>query len=371
MNVQIIPLRKVVPIVFRFGRLGDMVMLTSLLQVLRQRYGSPCELIAAGPWNAPLFAGNSQVLKLWTVSRHTPIALCVRWWRVWWHLRRSGAQPIYVCEDRPRQLRRIRLLLRMAGVRPEQCVFITAGDSQTHWLDRLARIGMLTPAAFARAPATVDATERAPPPRLEVFPAEVTAAQEWLARQGRGTREVILVQPGNFRTMSARRDQYREGDDKAWSLENWVALLRRLANERPAALLLVCGAPQEAAMIGLIVAAAQQPRVVSAALPLRQFLALCRLAHSMISIDTGPAHAAAALGVPLTVMFGAASAQKWLPRSANGSAVLAIGGPPRARVAELSVDEVFECWRATLYPPTASRRPQRQFSSDTAAQLRS
>ena len=42
----------------------------------------------------------------------------------------------------------------------------------------------------------------------------------WLARQGRVEREVILVQPGNFRTMSARRDQYRDTDDKAWPVEN-------------------------------------------------------------------------------------------------------------------------------------------------------
>jgi len=371
MNVPTIPSRQVVPIVFRFGRLGDMVMLTSLLQVLRQRYGSPCELIAAGPWNVPLFAGNPLVLKLWTVSRHTPMALCVRWWRVWWHLRRSGDQPIYVCEERPRQLRRIRLLLWMAGVRPEQCVVMTVDDSQSHWLDRLARIGALTPAAFARVPSAVDATDRAPPPRLEVFPAEIKAARAWLARQGRVEREVILVQPGNFRTMSARREQYRDTDDKAWPVENWVALLQRLANERPAALVLVCGSPQEAAMIGQIVSATQEARVVGAALPLRQFLALCRLAHSMISIDTGPAHAAAALGVPLTVMYGAQLPQKWLPRGAAGSVSRAVGGPPRSRVAELSVDEVFACWQDTIYPTTELRRPQRQFSSDTAAQLRS
>ena len=114
-------------------------------------------------------------------------------------------------------------------------------------------------------------------------------------------------------------------------------------------------------MIAQIVAATGLGQVASAALPLRPFLALCRLAHSMISIDSGPAHVAAALGVPLTVMYGAESPQKWLPRSVEGSLVLAVGGPPRSRVAELSVDEVFECWRATIYSssPGLNIRPAR------------
>jgi len=239
----------------------------------------------------------------------------------------------------------------MAGVRREQCVLITQmpSDIESHWLDRLGRFGALTPAAFSRVPADSEPADRAPRPRLQVFPAELTAAHAWLAQQGWRTREIILVQPGNFRTMSARRDKWRHVDDKAWPLENWVALLRRLAEARPEAVLLVCGAPQEAAMIERIVSATRLGRLSSAALPLLPFLALCRLAHSMISIDSGPAHVAAALGVPLTVMFGAESPQKWLPRSAEGSPVLAVGGPPRSRVVELSVDEVFQSWRTTIY----------------------
>jgi heptosyltransferase-2/heptosyltransferase-3 len=225
-------------------------------------------------------------------------------------------------------------------------------DIESHWLDRLARFGALTPAAFSHVPAAVEPADRAPRPRLHVFPAELTAAHAWLAQQGWRTHEIILVQPGNFRTMSARRDKWRHVDDKAWPLEDWAALLRRLAEARPEAVLLVCGAPQEAEMIAQIVSATRHGRVSSAALPLRPFLALCRLAHSMISIDTGTAHVAAALGVPLTVMFGKEPPQKWLPRSADGSVVLAVGGPPRSRVAELSVDEVFQCWRASIHSRT-------------------
>jgi heptosyltransferase-2/heptosyltransferase-3 len=111
-------------------------------------------------------------------------------------------------------------------------------------------------------------------------------------------------------------------------------------------MILLCGAPQEGQLLETIATAAGRSHVAVAALPLRRFLALCRVAHSMISIDTGPAHAAAALGVPLLVMYGAERPQQWLPRSPSGSPVHAVGGPPRSqRVADIAVDEVFDCWR--------------------------
>jgi ADP-heptose:LPS heptosyltransferase len=342
------PAPGIVPIVVRFGRLGDMVMLTSLLHLLHQRYGSPCEVFAAGPWNAPLYAGHPDVARLWTLGRHTPSGLGLGWWRAWWRLRSSGERPVYVSEYQPRQLRRIRRLLQAAGVPAARCLFITQdlSEVQSHWVDRLARFGARTPATLPRG-AVVAEAGAVPAPRLFVSAPELEAARDWLRQQGGAGRELVLLQPGNFRTMSARREQYRHNDDKAWPLANWVALIQQIARALPESLLLLCGAPPEAALLAEIAAATQPARVSVAALPLRPFLALCGLAHSMVSIDTGPAHAAAALGVPLTVMYGAEAPQQWLPRSPTGSAVLAVGGPPRARVAELSVEEVFQCWQRT------------------------
>src|SRR5437879_13855299 len=79
---------------------------------------------------------------------------------------------------------------------------------------------------------------------------------------------------------------------------------------------------------------------------------------SMISVDSGPAHAAAALGLPLVVMFGAHSQRQWLPRSACGSQVLGVGGPPHSRrLDEISVETVFSAWCALGAQPLAATRP--------------
>jgi ADP-heptose:LPS heptosyltransferase len=69
----------------------------------------------------------------------------------------------------------------------------------------------------------------------------------------------------------------------------------------------------------------------------------------MVSVDTGPAHVAAALSLPLAVLFGAESPRYWLPRTPSGSAVVGVGGPPdSSRAEQVSVDALFNAWLAVV-----------------------
>ena len=84
---------------------------------------------------------------------------------------------------------------------------------------------------------------------------------------------------------------------------------------------------------------------------LRPLFALCEAAHSMVSVDTGPAHVAGALSLPLAVLYGAESPKYWLPRTPAGSPVLGVGGPPGANRAEqVPVDALFDAWLAVVEP---------------------
>ena len=350
--------RPLQPIVIRFGRLGDMVILTALLHLLHHRFGSPCVVMAAGPWNAGLYRGQPDVARLYSLARHFPMPLDPTWWRALWALRRSDPSPIYVGEYQPRQLRRIRRLLTLSGVDPRRCVFITQDprDEEEPWVERLLRFGQRTPAALSAAEYPLPVMQCKPAPRLRVLDSERAELDAWLQAQGWAGRALVLIQPGNFRTMSKRRDEWRQrGDDKAWPLANWVTLVQKIHAAMPEAVIVLCGAPQEGPMLEEIQRAATLAQLVVAELPLRRLLALCACAHSMISIDTGPAHAAAAMGLPLVVMYGAEAPRRWLPRSPTGSPVVAVGGSPRAtRVDQIAVDEVFNSWQSML---TSLRSP--------------
>jgi len=357
------PAPPVQPIVIWFGRVGDLILLSALLEVLHRRFGSPCHVIGAGSWPAQIYAAHNDVARVSCLHRYTAWVFDPAWWRTLRALRARRADPVYVCETDPRKLARIRRLLRFSGTEAVRCVFLapesSPGDTldtalphtskiaPTHWIDRLVSFGRLTPAAFNAA----DYPWPAPPPRgaplLTVSAAARAECAAWLERQGWGERTLILVQPGNRRTMRGRRLRVSAADDKAWPLERWAALLHRIHARLPQAVIVLCGAPRESLLLEWIAAAAQLPAVAAAELPLPRLLALCARAHSMISVDTGPAHAAAALGLPLVVLFGAHSQQQWLPRSPTGSPVSGVGGPPQSnRLDQISVEAVFAAWCA-------------------------
>jgi ADP-heptose:LPS heptosyltransferase len=348
------PLR---PTVFFFCRLGDMVMLTLLLNLLHKRYGLPCQVIGTGSWSSAIYQGNPDVAAVWSFHRHLPFLFDRPWSDVRRALRDSAPGPIYICERHYRQLPRIRRMLRLSGVDPRRCVYLTADITAGPLIDRLVRLGEETPPALRAADHPPPPAAMVDGPRLHVLAAERATRDAWLRTEGWYGRELIILQPGNHRTMGPRRARWRRlnTDDKWWPLERWAELLQRMHACRSDALLVLRGSHEEVPMLEEIRAAAGVANVVVVGNGLREFFALCESAHSMISVDSGPAHAAAALSVPLVVLYGAESPRYWLPRSPCGSAVVGVGGPPAStRADQVSVDAIFAAWRSLQQPGPAT-----------------
>ena len=343
------------PTVFFFARLGDMVMVTRMLNLLHRRYGRPCQVIGTGSWTPGTYDGNPDVMSVWAFHRHLPFLLDAAWWPVRRALRASAPGPIYVCEKHYRQLPRIHRMLSLSGVDPGRCVFLTARpirkpvEPTDHLVDRMVALGARTPANLQAGNSPAPAIANLDGPRLYVLASERAERDAWLRSQGFAGRGVILVQPGNHRTMGPRRARWRRlnSDDKWWPIERWAELLQRIGRERPQAVQLLRGSQEELPMLQEIQAVTHLPNVATVGTTLRQLYALCEAAGSMISVDSGPAHAAAALSVPLVVLYGAEPPLYWLPRSPSGSPVIGVGGAPVSRRADqVSVDAVFDAWRA-------------------------
>ena len=333
------------PLLVRFGRLGDMVLQAPLLQLLCRRYGRACRLLSAGPWSTPLFAADANVAEIWQLrSRHTPFLVSPERWRLVRALRRHDG-PVYVSEDIAEQVARIRRLFALAGVAPERCVFLDDGAAGSqHWVDRLLELGRRTPPAFRAADFPSDARDAVAAPRLRLRAADRVDRDRWLLARGLAGQALVLLQPGNKHAL--KRGRPRRSDPKAWPAARWAALMRAIVGAMPDARLLLCGSPAEQGLLAGLRVAAGVPNieVVADELPLRRLMALLEIAHSMVSIDTGPAHVAAAIGCPLVVLYGAESPRVWGRRSPCGSPVVEIGGPPAASVSEIDVDEVIAAW---------------------------
>ena len=335
------------PLVIKLGRIGDMVMLTAALRLLEARYGKPCYVVGADAWAPDVYRGVPEVAECWSLPRKTPTFFGLAWPQVLRALRASAPGPVYVFEHHAGQVRRISRLLRLSGVDPRRCLFIDeVPGPDSPWLEALLRFARRTPPALHAADYPEPSAAAGWAPRLAVLEGERAERDRWLRSRGFRGQPLILVQPGNHRTMGRRRlRNWRGRDDKAWPVERWVQLLHRLHVRMPDAMLVLRGAAAEMPLLEAIRAATALPCVVSANTELRPLFALCEVAHSMISADSGPAHSAAALGVPLVVLYGTQSPKVWLPRSANGSPVLGVGGPPEfERAEQISVDTVFAAW---------------------------
>jgi ADP-heptose:LPS heptosyltransferase len=346
------------PIVIWFGRVGDMIMLTALLEILHRRFGRTCRVIGAGSWSRDIYAGQPDVAETLWLHRYMPFALDSRWWATVWKLLRSRRDPVYVCETDPRKLASVRRLLRWGRVDRARCVFLTeipAALAQVHWVDRLVSLGRVIPASLRES----DYPWPVPPPRcaprLVLSGAARAAGAAWERQHEVRDRALVLLQPGNRRTMRGRSLRIKDSDDRFWPVDRWASLIHRIHERLPEARIVLCGAPREDVLLGWIESAAALPDVVLRGLPFPGLFALCVRAHSMISIDTGTAHAAAALGTPLVVLFGSTPPPQVTPRSPCGSAVIGVGGVPLLpRVDQLSVETVFEAWSGLLSRPAAA-----------------
>ncbi|MGC1546962.1 MAG: glycosyltransferase family 9 protein [Rhodanobacter sp.] len=347
------------PVVIRFGRLGDTLLLQPLLHKLQQRYGRPCRLLAVGAWPEDLYDSQPEVSEVITLhAPHRPLLISPERWRVIRQLRNMREAPIYVCEPQPRALAKICRMLALAGIPADRCVYLTdmpwPGDG--HWVDRLLCFGDRTPAAFCGmyGPLMVDLGAA---PQLLVSTAERADCDSWLRKRDLAGKQLVLLQPANKRTMRWSGVRHASDDDKCWPVERWAALARNIVTQRPDARVVLCGCPAEAGYLEEIRAASAHPAVTSAAgeLPLGRLKALMAVAHSMVSVDTGPAHLAAAVDCPLAVLFGSVPPSQWAPRSAN-SKVTILGGPPHStRVDAITLEQVMDAWHGLSVRPVAWR----------------
>jgi heptosyltransferase-2/heptosyltransferase-3 len=169
----------------------------------------------------------------------------------------------------------------------------------------------------------------------------------WLRRHGLGDRPLIAIQTGNKRTM--RPWYYRSSShSKYWPVHNWVQLLRGLRKECQEHDILLLGVRSEFRLNKRIAWLSGISRVhnVAGDVPVEILLPLFERVSSMISVDTGPAHAAAAIACPTVVLFGTADPQLYRPGGVSTPAVALTGlVDGKTDIRGISPNDVLAAWR--------------------------
>jgi heptosyltransferase-2/heptosyltransferase-3 len=332
-----------------------MVLVTSLIRDLSLRFGSKVDVLASGPWSEPLLTGQPGVGDIFCVrSRKTPYWFSLDQQRVVRRLRRRGASPTWFCDGNDAA----RPMLVRAGFRDDLVVDVKdhpllPGEHATQQWRRLARI---LPAAIsigggpsggnAKAEDLVDGAGGC---HLDVSDAQRADLEVWLRARGLSSRRLIAVQVGNKRTM--RRGLRRLAvNSKYWPNERWAVVLRHLRAHNPAHAVVLLGTGPEYLLNREIMASAGVEGLFNAAddLPVPRLVALLEHARGLITVDSGPAHAAAAVGCPQVVLFGKASTSLYRPWGSAGAEVKVLTGQVDGEPDMLGIDarDVMAAWDA-------------------------
>jgi len=168
-------------------------------------------------------------------------------------------------------------------------------DMQRHAVDVCAEIS-------ERAGISVSDRE----PRLFCSETADRAVEAKLHKAGAPLRGFVLANP------------FGRWPSKVWPVERWAVLIRRIRNELGLPVM-VSGGPGEepqAERLLALMAPSPPPSMVGQT-TLEEAICLYRRALLVVSGDSGPMHAAAAVGTPVVALFGATWPEQTGPRGAG------------------------------------------------------
>ncbi len=284
-----------------FARIGDLVMMIPAMRLL----AADAELhVVSRPWAKDLLAGQPFVAGV-----HTLVHPNHGWWSE-------------LLRGKPREA----LGRQLAAIGFDEVVLIDGERAMiTDWLrqhlpqarQRSFHHGpgkgyVAEEARLGLADAGFDISAYSPVPRLAVADAARAAATTKLQALG---QRVLLIQAGS--SLTHRRWRPRP-NLKSLTTGQWAELIGEILGHGLADAVVLIGSKleaEDAQRIADTVPSTHRHRVhVWAGLPIRELAAVSAAAQGMISVDTGPAHIAAAVGCPLLVLFGPTDPARWLPR---------------------------------------------------------
>jgi heptosyltransferase-2/heptosyltransferase-3 len=184
---------------------------------------------------------------------------------------------------------------------------------------------------------------------LEVTQEQRAQLSAWLKTRDLADRALILIQIGNKRTM--RRGPRRIAvNHKYWPNERWAQVLRFLRERHPRHALVLLGTGPEFRLNQELatLAAIDGLHNVADDLPIPRLVSLLDRAEGLVSVDSGPAHAAAAVGCPQVVLFGKALPSLYRPWGTAGADVQLLTGLVNGEPDMLGIEarSVIAAWSA-------------------------
>ncbi|MGH9321666.1 MAG: glycosyltransferase family 9 protein [Vicinamibacteria bacterium] len=297
-------------LVVRAGAIGDSLMVTPLLRALRRSFpGSEIDVWCSRP-AAPLFELAPGLGRCFSLRfRNLPFALSLEKQTLVRELRKREHAFAVLLERAPRYRR----LLERSGIREIRSFRETPFDPKSH-----AIVNNLRAAGLEGAEWDLD---------MEVF---------LTGEDRRRAAELLSGLPGSkvgvhlgYGPRGKKRNQSERL--KGWATSSFIELSRELAARGES--LVFTGAAEDRRDVNAIVTGLGRPaaaRDLSGRTSVRELAAVIEKLDVLVSVDSGPAHLAAAVGTPLLVLWGPAIPEQVRPISSRSPVVVLRRPPPCA-----------------------------------------
>jgi heptosyltransferase II len=275
-------------LVIRYSALGDVVLATSVLEPLRERWpGARIEWVT-DPLYAPLLEGLPELARVHRLAREGPdsaMALAARL--------RGRFDAVVDLQGK----------LRSAVVARSAAPLRTVFKRRTAARALLSLFGSDPPLVrahatqlYAEALAPLDVT-RAGPVKVSLSPQAVALAAD--ALRGVEPPAVALAPGARWAT-------------KRWAAERFAAVADRLHAQGTR--IVLCGGPGDRDAFAAFRSATRAPVAADLSfLPIDALAAAIARVQLLIACDSGPVHLATAVGTPVLALFGPTSTTRWGP----------------------------------------------------------
>jgi heptosyltransferase-2/heptosyltransferase-3 len=362
------PLRRI--LVIKPDHLGDVLLSTPALRLLRQQHPQASIMLLVGPWSAAVLERNPDIDGVLTLpfpgfqraaaprSLAAPYLLLLRAAML---LRAGRFDAALLLRDDHWWGGALALLAgipqRVGHAVPECVPFLTHAlpwhPGQHVTQQALDVVGRLHSSGEQQA------LDRLPALRFSPAPEDTAWAAAWLTQQGVASSErLIILHPGTG------------GAAKLWQPEHWAAVCNCLMEQGAGRLLLTGGRGEEPLIQVIVQALHQSPLTLVGQTSVGQLAALLKRAALVMGVDSGPLHLAVSQGAPSLHLFGPGDAGRFGPWGDQTRHVVLRAGlwcspcgvfsacprhtdPPEC-MAHITVAEVLQAANRLLYGSTAA-----------------
>ncbi len=297
-------------LIFRAGAIGDTLMVTPLIRALRQTFPNAALVFLCSRSAYDLLHYNPHLDEVIPLAyRHLPVWLSLEKLRIIRRLRSLNLDWVLALESHPRLLD----LAQRAGAARAIAYGTPPGidrfelarfDPKRHSIENHLR---------AAQPLGVEPAEQQT--ELNYPSALDKVVRQRLARAGIQESDLLIgVHPG----WGGRKHPIDQTRLRSWPPERFAQVIQRLVEKDGAAVVLT-GSSADRSLTDFIARLSAAPCLnLAGELSLLEHSALVRRLDLYLTVDSGPAHMAAALGTPLVTLWGPGIIEQTAPRAGRG-----------------------------------------------------